>query len=59
MSQMGRWACWEVKGEAMAVNEVKYTSMFVWTVELKERQGRCEVGVVVRRWCCSVHTGMR
>ena len=29
----------------------------VWTVGPKERQGRCEVGVVVRRWCCSTHTG--
>ena len=47
-------ACQEVKREAMAVNEADYTSVFVWP---EERQRRCEVGVVVRRWCCSAHKG--
>ena len=50
-------ACQEVKGEAMAVNEANYTSVFVWTVGPEERRGRFEVGVVVRRLCCSAHTG--
>ena len=68
-----RWACplsdvtfdphqalpgaWQVKGEAMAVNEAEYISVIVWTVGLEDRQRRCEVSVVVRRWCCSAHTG--
>ena len=30
------------------------TSGIVWTVGLEER---CEVGVIVRRCCCSAHTG--
>ena len=46
----------EVKDEAMAVNEADH-SVIVWTVGPEERQQRCEVGVVVRRWCCSAHTG--
>ena len=50
-------ACQEVKGEAMAVNEAKHTSVLVWTVGPEERRGRCEAVVVVRRWCCSAHTG--
>ena len=50
-------ACHEVKGEAMSVNEADYTSVFVRTVGLEERQRRCEVGVTVRRWYCSAHTG--
>ena len=50
-------ACQEVKGEAMAVNEAKHTSVLVWTVGLEERRGRGEAVVVVRRWCCSAHTG--
>ena len=50
-------ACQEIKGEAMAVNEADYTSVFVWTVGPEERQRRCEVGAVVRRWCCSAYTG--
>ena len=33
------------------------TSVIVWTVGPGERQGRREVGVVVRRCCCSAHTG--
>ena len=42
----------------MAVNEADYTSVIVvWTVGPEEWQQRCEVGVVVRRWCCSAHTG--
>ena len=41
----------------MAVNEADYTSVIVRTVGPEERQRRCEVGVVVRRWCCSAHTG--
>ena len=41
----------------MAVNEADYTSVIVWTVGPEERQRRCEVGVVMRRWCCSTHTG--
>ena len=52
-----RWAWQEVKGEAMAVNEVDNTGVIVWTVGPGERQGRREVGVVVRRCCCSAHTG--
>ena len=51
----GPWQ--EVKGEAMAVNEAAYSGVIVWIVGPKERQQRCEVGVVVRRWCCSAHTG--
>ena len=51
------WAWQEVKGEAMAVNEVDYTSVIVWTVGPDERQRRCEVGVLVRGCCCSAHTG--
>ena len=31
--------------------------MIVWTVGQEERQRRCEVDVVVRRCCCSAHTG--
>ena len=43
----------------MAVNEADHTSVIVIvrTVGLEERQQRCEVCVVVRRWCCSAHTG--
>ena len=41
----------------MAVNEVDNTGVIVWTVGPGERQGRREVGVVVRRCCCSAHTG--
>ena len=41
----------------MAVNEADCTSMIVRTIGPEERQRRCEVGVVVRRWCCSAHTG--
>ena len=33
------------------------TSVTVRTVGPEERQQRCEVGVIVRRWCCSTHTG--
>ena len=33
------------------------TPVFVWTVGPEERQQKCAVGVVVRRWCCSSHTG--
>ena len=40
----------------MSVNEANYTSAIVWRVGLEEAQRRCEVGVVVRRWCCSAHT---
>ena len=50
-------ACHEVKGEAMAVNEADYISVFVRTVGPEERQQRCKVDVVVRRCCCSAHTG--
>ena len=39
------------------LNEADYTSVIVRTVGPEERQRRCEVGVVVRRWCCSAHTG--
>ena len=39
------------------VNEADYTSVIVRTVGPEERQQRCEVGVVVRRCCCSTHTG--
>ena len=35
-------------------NEAAYTGVIV---RQEERQGRCEVGVVVRRWCCSAYTG--
>ena len=45
------------EGEAMAINESDYTSVIVWTVGLEDRQRRCEVSVVVWRWCCSTHTG--
>ena len=45
-----RWEWQEVKGEVMAVNEVDYTVVIMWTVEPEERKGRCEVNVVVR-WC--------
>ena len=55
--QVPWWAWQEVKGEAMAVNEADYTSVIVQTVGPEERRRRCEVGVVVRRWCCSAHTG--
>ena len=55
--QVPWWAWQEVKGEAMAVNEADYTSVIVRSVEPEERQRRCEVDVVVRRWCCSTHTG--
>ena len=55
--QVPWWAWQEVKGEAMAVNEADYTSVIVRTVGPEERQRRCEVGVVVSRWCCSAHTG--
>ena len=41
----------------MAVNEVDYTSVIVWTVGPGKRQRRREVCVVVRRCCCSAHTG--
>ena len=41
----------------MAVNEVDYTGVIVWTVGPGERQRRREVGLVVRRCCCSAHTG--
>ena len=41
----------------MAVNEVDYAGVIVWTVGPGERQRRREVGVVVRRCCCSAHTG--
>ena len=41
----------------MVDNEADYTSVIVQTVGPEERQRRCEVGVVVRRCCCSVHTG--
>ena len=71
MLQTGRWVypllsvtvdpwqlllggCRKVKGEAMSVNEADYTSVFVGP---EERQRGCEVGVTVRRWCCSAHTG--
>ena len=27
------------------------------TIGPEERQQKCEVGVVARRWCCSAHTG--
>ena len=50
-------ACCEVKGEASSVNEADYTCVFVWTVGPEKRQRRCKVGVTVRRWCCSAHTG--
>ena len=46
--QVPLWVWQEVKGEAMAVNEADHTSVIVRT---EERQQRCEVGVVVRRWC--------
>ena len=49
--------CQEVKGEATAVNEANYTTVLVWTMGLEEGQRRCEVGRIVRRWCCSAHTG--
>ena len=52
--QVPRWAWQEVKGEAMAVNKVDYTGV---TMGPGERQRRHEVGVVVRRCCCSAHTG--
>ena len=55
--QVPWWAWQEVKGEAMAVNEADYTSVIVRTVGPEKRQRRYEVGVVVRRWCCSAHTG--
>ena len=55
--QVPRWAWQEVKGEAMAVNEVDYTGVIVWTMGPGERQRRRKVGVVVRRCCCSAHTG--
>ena len=42
---------------AMAGNEADCTSVFVWTVGPEEGQQRCEVGIVVSRWCCSAHTG--
>ena len=65
-----RWACpqssvtfdlhlllvGEVRGEAMAVTE-ENTSAIVWRVGPEERQQRCEVCMIVRRWCCSAHTG--
>ena len=38
-------------------NEADYTSVIMQTVRPEERQRRCEVGVVVWRWCCSAHTG--
>ena len=41
----------------MAVNEVDYTGVIVWTMGSGERQRRREVGVVVRRCCYSAHTG--
>ena len=41
----------------MAVNEAHYTSVIAQTVGPEERQQRCEVGVVVRRRCCSAHAG--
>ena len=44
-----------VKGEAIAVSEAAYYGVIVWTVG---RQRRCEVGMVVKRWCCSTHTGI-
>ena len=40
-----------------AVNGGDYTSVIVRTVGPEERQRRCEVGVIVRRCCCSAHTG--
>ena len=40
----------------MAVNEVDYTGVIMWTVGPGERQQRREVGVLVRRCCCSAHT---
>ena len=49
------WAWQEVKGEAIAANEANYI-VIVQTVGPEERQRRCEVGVVVRRCCCSSHT---
>ena len=52
---VGAWQ--EIKGEAMAVNEAENTSAIVWRVGPEERQPRREVGVIVRRWCCSAHTG--
>ena len=36
----------------MAINEADgYTSVIVWTVRPEDRQQRCDVSVVVRRWC--------
>ena len=47
-------ACQEVKGEAMAVNQADYTTVFVQTMGPEEKQQR---HVVVRKWWCSTHTG--
>ena len=41
----------------MAVNQADHTSVIVRTVRPEERQRRREVCVVLRRWCCSSHTG--
>ena len=51
------WLWQEVKGEAMPVDKADYTSMIMRTIGPEERQRRCEVGVVVRRWCYSAYTG--
>ena len=45
--QVPRWAWQEVKGEAMAVNEVDYTGVIVWTVGPGE-VSTCVGGVVKR-----------
>ena len=47
----------EVKSEAMSVNEADYSSVILCTAGPEERQRRCGVGVVVRRWSYPAHTG--
>ena len=39
------------------IRQPSYSGVIVWTVRPEERQRRCEVCVVVRRWRCSAHTG--
>ena len=53
----GRRGWQEVNGEAISVNAADYSCVIWCTAGLEERQRRCGVGVVVRRWSCPAHTG--
>jgi hypothetical protein len=51
------WACQEVKGKGMSINDAVYTGVIESAVGPDGRQQWCKVDVVTMGWCCSAHTG--